>query len=820
MKLFFGRININQEPRDQLSKAYYYAEKGTSYFGELNTFEDFSVEPVYVFMIANSQVHLWRASHWGDDGRNLYFEAVKQAIEGMTGAWLAAIKYFYMPLDLIIFTIKRPYKKAFFQLTFDPALTEELLLSDDFYNEETNYRKIRLSADKPEAVSRDLQLYLERDEEWKLAEVEFFDPEVQSYFRDNTAYVGKGRKRKDNTLRKVINADLPHEFDADELPIWQLYDTFFCDYNAAEQVTESFTRAFYKYSPGPQASRWPGDLVSGMIQIDFSEKDIDLDSVNSRQELNVLMNLPPESQSNQSWNLMLFKEAHAGDVVFANSGLNKLVGIGIITGDYQFDAGAPFYRHQRAVQWIADKPWEYTSYLFPSYKNLFRPDTFSPTLPYKDILAAYVKAYPEYESVFREKDLYFVTEEPKVTELQIDEEDLPPLNRILYGPPGTGKTYHTIDEAVKIIDGESADDHQKYKERFDTLKGEGQIEFVTFHQNYSYEDFMVGLRPDAEFDELRFKPFKGIFYQLVQRAKANYLAAREKRSLGRGFEEVFAELVAPLEKGERVTVTMASGKKFFITDVENGTIRFEKEKAPSIHTLSVSTLQAIVEGNREFNSGLGVYYQPLVKELRSRQEKETGPKETMKRYVLIIDEINRANISRVFGELITLLEDDKRLGRANALLVTLPNGEQNFSVPPNLFIVGTMNTADKSIALLDIALRRRFEFIGYYPDLDVLVKAEQEPKRVKLLKFINQQIYQKKKSADYLIGHAYFLSKDSLEDILLKKVIPLLSEYFNNRSEDVSAIFEGSDWKVKFSDSSYRWEVSEIKKDVIPDENI
>jgi hypothetical protein len=91
-------------------------------------------------MIANSQVHLWRASHWGDDGRNLYFEVVKDTTEGMNGAWLAALKYFYVALDLIVFTIKRPYKKAFFQLQYDPALTEELLLSNEFYDAEDSYR--------------------------------------------------------------------------------------------------------------------------------------------------------------------------------------------------------------------------------------------------------------------------------------------------------------------------------------------------------------------------------------------------------------------------------------------------------------------------------------------------------------------------------------------------------------------------------------------------------------------------------------------------------------------------------------------------------
>jgi 5-methylcytosine-specific restriction protein B len=274
-------------------------------------------------------------------------------------------------------------------------------------------------------------------------------------------------------------------------------------------------------------------------------------------------------------------------------------------------------------------------------------------------------------------------------------------NVILYGPPGTGKTYNSIDKAVEIAspDTYKKEDHRSNKIQFDELRKQGQIEFITFHQNYTYEDFMIGIRPDVDnSNTLTFKKYTGIFYEIVKRA------------------------------------------------IEN----------------------------------------------------------SVRKYVLIIDEINRANISKVFGELITLLEEDKRLGEENELKITLPNGDE-FGIPSNLYLIGTMNTADKSIALVDIALRRRFEFIGYYPKYEGLDRFSKSSGT--LLKQINTAIFEKKKSADYLIGHAYFMKNQPIESVLLNKVIPLLMEYFSGKIDIVENIFSNTDYTVKYNSSTYFWEV-------------
>jgi 5-methylcytosine-specific restriction protein B len=182
------------------------------------------------------------------------------------------------------------------------------------------------------------------------------------------------------------------------------------------------------------------------------------------------------------------------------------------------------------------------------------------------------------------------------------------------------------------------------------------------------------------------------------------------------------------------------------------------------------------------------YYETVVAAIKKyeQQIKSAGDNKQLKNHVLIIDEINRANISRVFGELITLLEEDKRYGRENALTATLPSGE-SFSVPSNLYIIGTMNTADKSIALLDIALRRRFEFIGMYPRYDLI------PPAAAMLQALNEKI-RDKKGADFMIGHSFFIGKgtEDIPAVFNRKIIPLLYEYFNNRHDQIKEVLRST----------------------------
>jgi|TARA_Y100001951_G_C11297495_1_gene276690 5-methylcytosine-specific restriction protein B len=384
------------------------------------------------------------------------------------------------------------------------------------------------------------------------------------------------------------------------------------------------------------------------------------------------------------------------------------------------------------------------------------------------------------------------------------------LNQILYGPPGTGKTYHSIQAAVKAAEpemfsalgideriGTTPEQRVELTRLYKELYNSGRIRFVTFHQSYGYEEFVEGLKASSDDGNISYDVEDGVFKAISIQAE-KFSKPKEAES-NFSFEKAWQVFTEQLSEEEFVEVQM-SKTSFKVLDFNDSRIFFEKKSGSQDHTLSISTLRAIFEERREYNSGLGVYYRPLVKYLKELSEPEQMSAVERQNFVLIIDEINRGNISKIFGELITLIEPSKRLGQSEAIEVTLPYSGDKFSVPDNLYIIGTMNTADRSLALMDTALRRRFDFVEMMPDYNVLHDEEGLPFKVEsegfkidlvmLLQTLNKRIsalYDR----EHQLGHAFLMpvvkavtagddekALHELKSCFQNKIIPLLAEYF------------------------------------------
>lgn len=396
-----------------------------------------------------------------------------------------------------------------------------------------------------------------------------------------------------------------------------------------------------------------------------------------------------------------------------------------------------------------------------------------------------------------------------------------PLNQILYGPPGTGKTYNTVIKALKITeseiikqfqaDGEKYDDYKnKLLPEYNKLKKSGQIEFVTFHQSYGYEEFVEGIKPipvgklGNETEQMIYDVVGGVFKNIVKNInddQQNKLVGNYERkfTLNASSINIQANLI---ERGDSKFYLQSGSKVRKATTESFDRYTYPKLRAKFLEDAKFKEMEEwfILETEYQFSSKSAASSIVLGRQSNGESEwKEifeiSNYKDNHavnKKYVLIIDEINRGNISKIFGELITLVEESKRSGNDEAMAVTLPYSGESFSVPNNLYIIGTMNTADRSIALMDTALRRRFEFVEMQPDYCALEKETtyEDVNLSKLLQVINQRI-EYLYDRDHTIGHAYFMGITDfpgLCNVFANKIIPLLQEYFYDDWEKIRLV--------------------------------
>lgn len=611
---------------------------------------------------------------------------------------------------------------------------------------------------------------------------------LDSRNRDYLESIGVDANVNDVDSYKALLQDLK-----DKMESGQLKEKSFAEISYNAWIAPKPTR-YWLYAPGEKAQHWNSFYSCGIMAIGWEELG-DLSKYSKKSELKSAMDDEYGTDSSHknsvacTWDFV--HNMNIGDVVFVKQGKSKILGYGIVASDYYYDENREFYNSLRDVDWKIKGEWEHPG------------DAVLKTL-------TDITQYTDY--VEKLKSLFTMNSEiqqyTKLLELK--------KNIILQGAPGTGKTYNTAALALSICGESVPESHDEVMQRYDELLKEGRIGFCTFHQSMDYEDFVEGIKPVTEGTSIKYEVKDGIFKKIADRARLNFEDSQKTpeqvksdtrtREVFEGFcEEIQSQL------NENDFVDLYSKSKMKIRNItlrsDGSPLSIQLSKTDGGPTQSL-TWEIILRDYNNFKEGKiksyedvkpryesksvyhgnAMYYFELYKKMKDFEDKYAGNTNSsvvnLQNYVLIIDEINRGNVSRIFGELITLLEKDKRLGCEHPIKVTLPYSKESFGVPENLYIIGTMNTTDRSVGNIDYAVRRRFAFATLQSQRDLVVTHSTEKAAV-LFDAVKLFIEKHKTEMDFedlMVGHSYFFAKDD-DELALRwqyEILPLLNEYIKD----------------------------------------
>ena len=544
---------------------------------------------------------------------------------------------------------------------------------------------------------------------------------------------------------------------------------------------------YWKFSPGENAKFWDKMIEKGIASIGWDNYNY---SAKSKQEI---LKINENLSNNDAGIISLINKINIGDILIAFKDRNQIIGYGKVQSKAQYSdielISESNHHNYIKVEWIRIED-------YVQLENKVSIDILNEITSKKELIIDLLQGYITMDKI--ESKLNNIVHSP---------------NQILFGPPGTGKTYHTINKAIEIIENrklslEEGKDRDKLKESFEEYKRKGQIEFVTFHQSYGYEEFVEGIKAlpsgsegNEDGEEMIYDVMPGIFKKLSKKAQDSKTIPIKNKSKEFTLNAPQLNIQAKMIQDDENSFRVLAGSK--IRKDHSNTFKLQNLKTKILN--NIKTIEEdewfLMEEDYTFKSMSGSSSIILGRQSNGYREwkevkennLEIDDNSEHKNYVLIIDEINRGNISKIFGELITLIEDSKRAGNEEQVEIILPYSGELFSVPNNLYIVGTMNTADRSIALMDTALRRRFHFEEMMPDTKLL-DFEVEAINIKsMVDTINQRI-EYLYDRDHMIGHAYFIDIEKspvlvkLENIFRNKVIPLLQEYFYDDWEKIQMI--------------------------------
>lgn len=444
-----------------------------------------------------------------------------------------------------------------------------------------------------------------------------------------------------------------------------------------------------------------------------------------------------------------------------------------------------------------DKTWDDKEYYSLNDLGLYDKNA-EITDGLKDMFDNFVKLYDD--MVMNDKNLQAKKKMEGIYNLLTQKKNI-----ILQGAPGTGKTYTTTSLAVRMCTDDFVDyaDHAKVMEEYERLREDGRIAFCTFHQSMDYEDFVEGLKPVVNGGAVEYKTEDGVFKRICDNARTTGTTSITEcidkyLQTIKGYQN--RKTIPTISGKSQLLVWWKEGNKTISTRSVLSESDQGEEYTPSPLNIEKVKLQALGEG---IENNWQQYSQAFINAVR--REYQVDEQVSDKPFVLIIDEINRGNVSKIFGELITLLESDKRddgKHQLHTIHTILPYSKMGYSVPANLYIIGTMNTTDRSTGTIDYAVRRRFAFVTLESSADVIAEwyyskgLDPVAKDASLCLFyeINgrtksetQSFIIKHKAADFEIedlkvGHSYFMA-ENLESLKMKmkfEVVPLIKEYIKD----------------------------------------
>lgn len=812
MKIFFGKISSKFDT-EQIEKGYYQAPRHSTWYNGIDVDD-------YAFVIGGNRIQLWKAKAWSEmsssENARLDFD-ILISDTGLKIKDLIAFKFFKLTVDLIVKTTRSTggEKKAFFALEFESSFLEEDLLNPETYSKEENFRSIRTFLPKQDIDlnSYDIQLQF-KEGRLILHQIKNCEPGIIDKYVDNTSKIGKGQPLKDKTL-SILRAS-KNIIKPLDISIKDLYDACMCKYKVVTQETK------YWVVNGYEQEKINYDLENDSFVMYFQYTVQKQGTVT--QTLNTAKKIKPGDKvllfnQNKFFGHSTFTEAEVEstlettlDDLLRNRSRND-------DGEIVTFTDAPCIYEDLTIEngfnteWgqrLSLEGWEdvneegkyisgISEHLGPSsiITNTIiqlKDKTFFDLV--KRILSGEVENANEYKKMNTIVDL--IKHKKQI---------------ILQGPPGTGKTFTAKDLSELLIFDSISSDKKEQKRR---LEDSGRFSLVQFHPSFSYEDFVRGISAKSIDGDILYETENKILASFAEKALNNQNEAskeQEEFSKEKHVEKLifkFAESVATeISENEIYSITDSVG----IINVEEDAFRYSGDWATSrrmkFNDLILARLNNVesrqdlirlhgVSGLAKQHASYFIKVLNMFQELFEEELKQDGEttieKPELENFVLIIDEINRANLPSVLGELIYALEYRNETVQS----IYAVDGDNSLIIPENLYIIGTMNTADRSVGHIDYAIKRRFAFVDVLPNEEVIKIEKAKELFNSVAKLFVKEENGKKSNSDFLasdfdfkevqLGHSYFIlkdgtaeeQKDELQMRLNYEIIPILNEYMKD----------------------------------------